>query len=186
MLDPAAWQPLLNHLVLFLPRLIGGLVIFVILWLIGAGLQRLVVRLAARSRLDPGLTYFLSRAAKLTFVICGAVTALGTVGVDVTALVTGLGLTGFAVGFALKDIISNALSGILILAYKPFRHGDQITVSDQSGKVSEINLRYTVLDAEDKTVFVPNSNLFTNVVIVNKPKPPGEAPPADASPPPTG
>ncbi len=176
MLDPAAWQALVNHLLLFLPRVVGALALFLILWMIGSGLQRLVTRLASRSRLDPGLIYFLGRAAKLTFIIFGLVTALGTVGVDVTALVTGLGLTGFAVGFALKDIISNALSGILILAYKPFRHGDQVTVSDQSGKVTEINLRYTVLDAEDKTVFVPNANLFTNVVIVNKPKPPGEGP----------
>ena len=171
MWDAAAWQALLNNVLLFLPRVAVGLVLLLVLWLIGAALQRLVVR-AAGGRLDPGLTYFLSRAAKLTFVVCGVVTALGTLGVDVTALVTGLGLTGFAVGFALKDIISNALSGILILVYKPFRHGDQITVSEQSGKVAEINLRYTVLDAEDKTVFVPNSNLFTNVVIVNKPKPP--------------
>jgi small conductance mechanosensitive channel len=192
MWDTAAWEALLRSFLLFLPRVLGGLILFLVLWLIGTALQRVVTR-AAGNRLDPGLTYFLSRAAKLTFVACGALTALGTLGVDVTALVTGLGLTGFAVGFALKDIISNALSGILILVYKPFRHGDQITVSDQTGKVSEINLRYTVLDAEDKTVFVPNSNLFTNVVIVNKPKesgapcptppdaPPGP-PPADAAP----
>jgi small-conductance mechanosensitive channel len=186
MLDPAAWQALLNKFLLFLPGLVGGLVVFAVLWMIGSGLQRFVARVAARSRLDPGLSYFLSRATKLTFVVCGAVTALGTVGVDVTALVTGLGLTGFAVGFALKDIISNALSGILILAYKPFRHGDQVTVSDQTGKVSEINLRYTVLDAEDKTVFVPNSNLFTNVVIVNKPKPPGDGPASETGTPPAG
>jgi small-conductance mechanosensitive channel len=186
MLDPSAWQALLTKFLLFLPGLIGGLIVFLILWMIGTGLQRLVARVADRSRLDPGLISFLSRAAKLTFVVCGAVTALGTIGVDVTALVTGLGLTGFAVGFALRDIISNALSGILILAYKPFRHGDQVTVSDQTGKVTEINLRYTVLDAEDKTVFVPNANLFTNVVIVNKPRPPGETPAGETSTPPAG
>jgi small conductance mechanosensitive channel len=169
MWNEAAWQDLFDKGLLFLPRLAVGLVIFLVLWLLGAGLQRVVSR-AAGNRLDPGLTYFLSRTAKLSFVVFGAVTALGTLGVDVTALVTGLGLTGFAVGFALKDIISNALSGILILVYKPFRHGDLITVSEQTGKVAEINLRYTVLDSEDKTVFVPNSNLFTNVVIVSKPK----------------
>jgi small-conductance mechanosensitive channel len=169
MWDNAAWEALLRGFLLFLPRVVGGLVLFLALWLIGTALQRVVTR-AAGNRLDPGLTSFLGRTAKLTFVVCGAVTALGTLGVDVTALVTGLGLTGFAVGFALKDIISNTLSGILILVYKPFRHGDQITVSEQTGKVTEINLRYTVLDAEDKTVHVPNSNLFTSVVIVNKPK----------------
>ncbi len=169
MWDEAAWQALLHDTLLFLPRLVIGLITLLVLWLIGAGLQRVITRTAA-SRLDPGLTYFLSRTVKLSFVVFGAVTALGTLGVNITALVTGLGLTGFAVGFALKDIISNALSGILILVYKPFRHGDLITVSEQTGTVTEVNLRYTVLDSEDKTVFVPNSNLFTNIVIVNKPK----------------
>ena len=191
MLD--SWQKLLDQFLLFLPKLVVALGLFVALWVVAAGLERLVRRLTARHALDPGLTYFLAGGAKVVLIAVGIVTALGTLGVDVTALVAGLGLTGLAVGFALKDIISNALSGILILVYKPFRHGDQITVSEQTGKVTEINLRYTVLDAEDKTVFVPNSNLFTNVVIVNRPKesgapcpsppdaPPGP-PPADAAP----
>ncbi|HYT87152.1 MAG TPA: mechanosensitive ion channel domain-containing protein [Gemmataceae bacterium] len=168
MWDAATWQKLLDGFVLFLPRLLTGLIVFVVLWLIAKGAQRVVRRLAALRNLDPNLTAFLSGTAKVVLMFVGAVMALGTMGVDVTALVAGLGLTGFAVGFALKDIISNALSGILILVYKPFRHGDHITVEEHEGQVIEINLRYTVLDVEDKTIFVPNANLFTNVVSVKK------------------
>jgi small conductance mechanosensitive channel len=90
-------------------------------------------------------------------------------GIDVTALVTGLGLTGFAVGFALKDIISNALSGMLVILYKPFKNGDHISVTALEGTVADVNLRYTVLNAEGKRIFVPNSSLMTNPIIVTVP-----------------
>ncbi len=176
------WQPLLNNFLLFLPRLVTGLLILIVFWAVGAGLERLVRRLAATRRLDPGLTSFLARGAKIVLLLIGLLTALGTLGLDVTALVASLGLTGLAVGLAMKDMISNAVSGILLLMYKPFRHGDHIAIDPHQGRVVEINLRYTVLDADDKTIFVPNSNLFTNVVTVLKkespPKEEGPAPPA--------
>lgn len=58
--------------------------------------------------------------------LLGLVTALGTAGVNVSALVTSLGLVGFALGFALKDALSNIISGILLLLYRPFSVGDVI------------------------------------------------------------
>jgi small-conductance mechanosensitive channel len=128
MRDAASWQALMNHLLLFLPRLITALIVLVGFWAVAAAVQRVVDRTAKGRGLDAGLTVFLSRAAKVLLLFVGLVVALGTVGIDVTALVAGLGLTGFAIGFALKDIISNALSGILILIYKPFHHGDHIAV----------------------------------------------------------
>ncbi|MEO1993831.1 MAG: mechanosensitive ion channel domain-containing protein, partial [Planctomycetaceae bacterium] len=96
----------------------------------------------------------------------GAVTALGTIGVDVGALIAALGLTGFAIGLAFKDIVSNALSGILIIIYKPFEQGDQIKVSSFAGNVRSIDLRYTILSSDGDRVFVPNSLLFSNAITV--------------------
>ncbi|MCI0456232.1 MAG: mechanosensitive ion channel [Gemmataceae bacterium] len=177
------WEALLNSFLLFLPRLLTGLVILIGFWVVGAMIERLVRRLTAARRLDPGLTSFLARAAKITLLLLGLLTALGTLGLDVTALVASLGLTGLAIGLAMKDMISNAVSGILLLLYKPFCHGDQITIDPHKGRVIEINLRYTVLDSEDKTIFVPNANLFTNVVTVLKPE---SAPKEDSPPPPAG
>ena len=58
--------------------------------------------------------------------MAGLVTALGTLGVDVSALVAGLGLTGFALGFAVKDTISNILAGVLLLVYRPFSKKDYV------------------------------------------------------------
>lgn len=96
----------------------------------------------------------------------GLITIFGTLGVDITALVAGLGLTGFALGFALKDSISNMLAGVLILLYRPFNIGDMIKISGFEGKVMTIDLRYTVISSENNKVYIPNSKLFTEPLTV--------------------
>ena len=96
----------------------------------------------------------------------GLITALSKLGINVTALIAGLGLTGFALGFALKDIISNLLAGILIILLTPFRVGDRIRVGSSEGKVIEINLRYTVLEGDGERILIPNSTMFTNIIAV--------------------
>ena len=78
----------------------------------------------------------------------------------------GLGLTGFALGFALKDTISNLLSGILILLYQPFKIGNTIKVSGYEGDVVSIDLRYTELNSEGNKILIPNSKLFTDPITV--------------------
>ncbi len=83
-------------------------------------------------------------------------------------MVAGLGLSGFALGFALKDALSNMLAGILILFYHPYRCGDKIMITGCEGVVTDINLRYTKLDAAEKEYLIPNSTCFTKWVAVNK------------------
>lgn len=166
MWDSAVWQSLWNSVVLFLPRLLTGLAVLVAFWIGARAAQRCAQRLAAARHVDPDLTVLLGRMAGMGLLLFGVLTALGTLGIDVTALVAGLGLTGFALGFALKDIISNALSGMLVIWYKPFKNGDQIAVTALEGTVTDVNLRYTVLHAEGKRIFVPNSSLMTNPITV--------------------
>jgi small-conductance mechanosensitive channel len=97
------------------------------------------------------------------------ITALGTLGVNITGIVAGLGLTGFALGFALKDSISNLLAGVMILLYRPFEVGDRIDVSGLSGIVVHVDLRYTELDNEKERVLVPNAKMLTDPIRVAKP-----------------
>jgi small-conductance mechanosensitive channel len=82
--------------------------------------------------------------------------------------VTGLGLTSLALGFALKDIISNFVSGILILGLRPFQIGDEIVVGETEGSVQRIRLRATEIKTYDgRLVLVPNAELFTSRVTNN-------------------
>ncbi len=159
-------QYLLDEATLWLPRVIGVVVIFVIFFILAKILKRIITSTAERLKLDGNLTSLLARTSNITLIIFGFVTALGTLGINVSALVAGLGLTGFALGFALKDTISNLLSGILILLYRPFEIGNRIKISGYEGIVISIDLRYTELDSEGNKVLIPNSKLFTDPITV--------------------
>jgi small-conductance mechanosensitive channel len=166
MFDSQVVYDVAKEILPLLARLGVSLGVFVAFWIGAIAAERVIRRLGAARSIDAELTDLLGRAAKIALVLFGAVTALGTLGINVTALVAGLGLTGFALGFALKDIISNVLAGILVIIYKPFTPGDQITISSFQGVVAKTNLRYTTLEAEGKTIHVPNSLVFSNAVVV--------------------
>lgn len=104
--------------------------------------------------------------AKISILVFGAITALGTLGINVSALVVGLGLSGFALGFALKDTISNLLAGVMILVYQPFDIEDYIVVTGQEGQVIHIDFRYTTLENNEKIILIPNSLVFANTVSI--------------------
>ncbi|GMR20342.1 MAG: mechanosensitive ion channel [Gammaproteobacteria bacterium] len=145
-----------------------ALVLFAAFWLAAKLTRKLLRRMG--QRMDAGKQHVLGLLGQIVFatlLVIGAITALGTVGVNVTALVASLGLAGFAVGFALKDALSNLLAGIMILLYRPFQPGDHISAAGHNGKVSKIDFRYTTLQHENKTILLPNATLFTNSITVH-------------------
>lgn len=169
MFDEKMVEAVAAKVALYLPQLGTAILVWILFWLGAVILQKIVVRVGHARGLSTELVEFFGRLARTALLLFGVVTALGTAGIDIAALVAGLGLTGFALGFALKDVVSNVLAGILIMIYKPFRHGDRITVKAYTGTVTQIDLRYTVLRAEDKTFYIPNSILFTDPLTVETP-----------------
>ncbi len=159
-------QYLLDEAILMMPRIIGVVVILVAFFILAKIVKRIIFSAAERLKLDSNLTSLLARTSNITLMIFGFITALGTLGINVSALVAGLGLTGFALGYAMKDTISNLLSGVLILLYRPFETGDRIKVSGYEGIVISIDLRYTEFDSEGNKVLIPNSKLFTDPITV--------------------
>ena len=151
---------------IWLPKVAAVIFILILFVILAKLVQRIILKFSKRLELDPHLTKFFAQASRIIFVLFGVVTALGTIGINVSALVAGLGLTGFALGFAFKDTISNILSGVLILLYRPFNIGDKIKVAGFEGEVLSVDLRYTKLDSEEGTVLIPNSKCFTDPVVV--------------------
>jgi hypothetical protein len=100
----------------------------------------------------------------------GILVAADALGFEPETVVTGLGLTSLALGFALKDIISNFVSGILILGLRPFQIGDEIVVGETEGSVQRIRLRAAEIKTYDgRLVLVPNAELFiANVGYANR------------------
>lgn len=148
------------------PRAAGFLMTLLLFYILVKLARKAIVETTRKFNLDDHLSLLMIRTSRIALIILGLITALGTLGINVSALVAGLGLTGFALGFAMKDTISNLLSGILILLYQPFKLGDTIEVSGFSGKVTTIDLRYTRLSAEQQTILIPNSKLFTDPIRV--------------------
>ena len=160
------FEQVYTTVVLFLPRLGLAIVIFLAFWIAARLLRGAVQRFGKNRRLSQDIENLMVQISEVGLLSFGAISALATLGIDVWAMVAGLGLVGFALGFALKDLLSNFLSGLLILIYNPFVRGDTINVTGNEGKVVEINLRYTVLQGEEKRILIPNATLFSNPVIV--------------------
>lgn len=157
---------LINEITLWIPRVGGAVLILIVFILIAKIIKRAITKGANRIQLDSNIASLLARISNLTLIIFGCITALGTIGINVSALIAGLGLTGFALGFALKDTISNLLCGVLILLYKPFCVGNRIKIAGYEGDVASIDLRYTELNSGENKVLIPNSKLFTDPVTI--------------------
>lgn len=118
----------------------------------------------------------LSNSQRAVLVSVGLIMAISELGFDVSALVAGLGLSGFALGFALKDAISNLVAGAMIVVYKPCEIGDQIQIGAVKGEIVDVNLRYiTVTEGADRWL-IPNSVIVNSQVKIfgEKPEEPAE------------
>ncbi|VAX23778.1 hypothetical protein MNBD_NITROSPINAE02-1807 [hydrothermal vent metagenome] len=146
---------------------------------IGAGiiLAALVISRLVRTALAKTLDRFewsaqigplIASFAYYAILVLGVMVGVSMMGIDITPVVAALGLGGFALGFALRDAISNLLAGILIIVYRPFSIGDNISVGGDEGEVAEINLRYTVLINNDGKTLVPNQKIISQTVKIKK------------------
>jgi len=152
-----------------IPGLVSAFIVLFIFWLIAVIGARIIAYAAPRAKANTDLVLLLSRVYYYTILTFGIITALSATGLDVSALIAGLGLTGFALGFALKDVLANFLSGIMLLVYRPFQIGDNITMGQYTGTIQTIRVRDTILhDDEGRVVVIPNSKLITEVVVNNR------------------
>ena len=125
--------------------------------------RRHALRVAASpTRLDNQFLPFARDLLKVFFIIIAALVALGKVlGVNVTALIGGLGIGGLAVAFAAKESLENLIASFTIFLDQPFGVGDLVTAGDVSGTVEKIGFRSTRLRTAEKSYLtVPNKSLI--------------------------
>lgn len=105
------------------------------------------------------------KAAKIVVVLIATVTVLQTFGVNVTAVVAGLGIGGIAVALAAQKTVENLFGGVSLIVDQPMRVGDVVKTGDFTGTVEEIGLRSTRLRTPDRTVVsIPNGQLSTQSI----------------------
>jgi small conductance mechanosensitive channel len=102
-------------------------------------------------------------SARVAVLLLAIVTILPEFGVNITAIVTGLGITGLAVALGSQQLVRDALNGIFLLAEDQYRQGDVVTIAGVTGTVEQITLRRTIVRDDDGVVHnVPNGSI--NVV----------------------
>jgi len=148
-------------------KLVGAIIVFVI----GSWLIKLIAAAAKRvieSRSsDESLNGFAIGIVRLLLKVLLIITALSTLGVEMTSFVAILGAAGLAVGLALSGTLQNFAGGAMIILFKPFKVGDFLEAQGHMGVVSAIQVFNTIMKTPDnKTVIIPNGQL-ANAAMTN-------------------
>jgi potassium-dependent mechanosensitive channel len=149
-----------GHLLL---AIVVGVVTIVVVRNVGAFLDIVLLR---RLEVQTDATYAIKVIARYAVTAVGLLIACDILGIrwgDVQWLVAALGV---GLGFGLQEIVANFVSGIIVLAERPIRIGDVVTVGGVSGTVARIRARATaVIDFDNKEVIIPNKAFITERVV---------------------
>jgi small-conductance mechanosensitive channel len=147
-------------------KLFGALALLLIGVLATRAVQRwLELRLLPRTALDPGLQHSISALFGYAGLIAVVSLVLGAVGIDLQKIALIAGALSVGIGFGLQSVVSNFVSGLILLAERPIRVGDWVVVKNEEGFVRRISVRATEIETFDRaSVIIPNSEFITGVV----------------------
>ncbi|GAB4581357.1 MAG: small-conductance mechanosensitive channel MscS [Anaerolineales bacterium] len=159
-------EELLVGFLKFLPNLFVAIVILIGAVYVAGLVSRMIRKALLARKASAQVENLLSQLARWAILALGLVTALQQVDFDITGLVAGLGIVGFALGFALQDIAANFISGIILLIQQPFRPGDLIETNGYLGVVKAVDLRATLLQTQSgEDVLIPNGKVLSESMI---------------------
>ncbi|NJK99920.1 MAG: mechanosensitive ion channel family protein [Spirulinaceae cyanobacterium RM2_2_10] len=155
-----------------LPAILGALVVALITWGFASSVRYAASTWAQQTEGDRSTEILIGRLGYGAVWVFGAVVALGVLGLELGALLGAFGLTSVAIGFSLKDVLSNYISGVVLLSARPFRLGDQVVIDSYEGTITQIQLRATTLQTYDgRTVYIPNQEVFQASITNNTASP---------------
>ena len=142
--------------------LLSALYLLLALWISGVVEQRM----RASRHINASMRVGLSKVIKFALVATAILMALTETGLNIASLTVFGGALGVGIGFGLQKIVSNFISGFILLGDRSIRPGDVITVGDNYGWVKELRARYIVVRNRDGVeTLIPNENLVTTDVI---------------------
>ena len=145
---------------------LAAIAILVVSRIAAALIGRSVERVLEARGLDRGMRHSVGKITRYIVLSIGVFVALGTMGVDTSAIMAGGAVLLVGIGFGLQKLAENFISGLLLLIERPVRKGDFIDVGGVLGTVEDIGLRATRVHSRDGvTVIVPNANLISGTVI---------------------
>jgi small-conductance mechanosensitive channel len=127
--------------------------------------SRLLAKLFERTEFPENIERGMVQITRYVIYFLGLMAIVSILGIDLSAVIMGIGAMSIAISFATKDIIQNLISGIILYADRPFRLRDRIHVKNYEGVVIRIGIRSTILRTDDGDVItIPNSMLVTSPV----------------------
>jgi small conductance mechanosensitive channel len=146
-------------------QLLSAVFIFVVgRWIVNV-ITGAVRKAFARTDMEVTLERFLCNMIYALLLAVVIIAAVGQLGIETTSLLAVFGAAGLAIGLALQGSLSNFASGVLIVAFRPYKVGDFIEAAGESGSVMEVQIFTTVLKSVDnKQVIVPNSQIMNSTI----------------------
>lgn len=153
------------------PGMLFSLVLATLLFFLfvqlGKVMQKIVARglSANRVKMSNLLKKMVLSTVRNVVLIIGVLVALSQIGISLGPLLAGLGIAGFIIGFALQDSLSNFVSGLMILVYRPFDVGDFVEVAGVKGQINAMSLVNTsFLTFDNQKLVVPNNMVWQSVI----------------------
>lgn len=132
---------------------------------IASKLKGFIRRRMIRREVEPSIREFLLPIIGIVFKILVILTAVNTVGIQITSFAAILAGLAAGIGLSLQGSLSNFAGGLLIIFFKPFKVGDYIMALNNAGTVESISILYTTLiTPENLVIILPNSTLLNNPV----------------------
>ncbi|MDX1405011.1 MAG: mechanosensitive ion channel [Woeseiaceae bacterium] len=140
---------------------IGGL-----LWVASAAGDFLDRRIQSVDELTPSLRVLLGKILRIAFIVFAAMIAMQSLNIDLTALTVLSGAVGVGIGFGLQKVVSNFISGIIILLDQSIKPGDTITLGETFGWIRELRARFvSVVTRDGREYLIPNEDFITTQVV---------------------
>ncbi|CAH2403180.1 mechanosensitive ion channel family protein [Mesorhizobium ventifaucium] len=146
--------------------ILTGIIVFIIGYFLTRWFQGwLDGSVMARGKVDTGVRNSIRLAVGYAGVALAALVGVSAAGIDLSNLALVAGALSLGIGFGLQNVVSNFVSGLILLAERPFKVGDWIVAGDISGTVKKISVRATEIETfQRQSVILPNSNLINNAV----------------------
>ena len=160
------WNTVVDLVVRYGLNLLGAIITAVVGYLLARLLTSLVKRLLERAKVEATVVSFTTHLLYYFLLIFVVVAALARLGVATASLVAVLGAAGLAIGLALQGSLANFAAGVLIILFRPYKVGDFVKISGESGYVTAVEILYTTLRTLDnRAVIIPNAAAIGSTLV---------------------